>query len=258
MTIMPVSAVRFSTSGSNSTSFEGRKNRENREICEGGRCSSMPLKSIPLAAVIAMSPMANVNTVYADEPMEPRIEMIAPLEPTGKVSGYIPKPTWNLMGSWSYKNEDNGSTVTFNFYDTKRNCVDFDKVEIIKKRTNLYGEESVIDRMLVTNVIVCDDGSIKCAGVHLGPDLNNFAPVENPMYYYISDTRELTEAEEQDLDFDSFGPVYNEKFGKYISTIYNSEHNLHSFNIYAEDAFDCETTYKKDLNKYKELLRTTR
>lgn len=73
MAIRPVSSVSFNnySNFSNNVAFEGKKNKS-----PNNRHCSNPMKAIPLATLIAMSPMAFAEEAFSLEPQEPKIENI--------------------------------------------------------------------------------------------------------------------------------------------------------------------------------------
>ena len=73
MAIRPVSGISF-----NNYSFEGKNKKTNPERHSGHTTS--PLKAIPLAALIALSPMAKAESAVAKELQTPKIETVQNLQ----------------------------------------------------------------------------------------------------------------------------------------------------------------------------------
>lgn len=112
MAIRPVTSVSFGTHY-NRLAFEGRKDRENHRPSY----VSNTIKSIPLAALLAMSPLNSSMNVYGQEPVQKEIVM------SGKVRNATPPDATGKYGECDIDfistdgNNNNAEIIQLMFFD---------------------------------------------------------------------------------------------------------------------------------------------
>ena len=226
MAIRPVSSVSFNNYN---VGFEGKKHKtpENRH-------SSNPIKAIPLAALIAMSPMALAEDAFSLEPQETRIENIYGPEQ----SRVVPLPSNCKILKEVRIDKSSGGYEQFGLIDTNGDGSNF---EILEYR-DVGSSGRIIDRGILCGVYVSNGSESGKYGVRLlGIQLN---------------TNNIDDYSPQNGMFRNFIPnVEKEIADFYYSLTQLRENNGAVWSI--DNLPDYGTKpyyYKQDMAKYKKIL----
>lgn len=174
MPIMPVSAVSFGLN--NNVNFEGRRSKENREIQRG---AYVPIKSIPVAALIAMSPMTDVNKAYAEEPLSPKVEMVTQTQQTGNIPYKAMPKSWQVVQQELIRDKKGDIQHILKFINTDSDTSNFELVELIGYDKDDIFAAKELKRMIVTDVIGSKEDAYKNEWTLCGIELDT----ENPDNY---------------------------------------------------------------------------
>src|SRR5574344_306349 len=174
MSIMPVQNVNLN---GRSVSFQGRNNNED-EMPMQSHHNRMPMKAIPVIALIAMSPMTNVNKSYATEPNKNMIEMVeSPNTQQVKQSKFVPMPSNFKILKQVRLNVSEREFYDLNLISTDGNNKNYEEVEY--KEYSLDGER-VLKRGMLKAATFFNNGDgkdVELEGIELDKNnLDNYAP----------------------------------------------------------------------------------
>lgn len=181
MSIMPVQSVNLN---GKSVNFQGRNEEEEIPV-QSNHSNRVPLKAVPVIALIAMSPMANVPKGYATEPKTNTIEMISPRTEEVQQSKFIPLPAnFKIMKRVTIPDSE-GYVIDLNLISTDDDNSNYEEVEY-KERAISSG--NILQRGMVKAVTFIDNETPKQVHIEgIGLDLhnlNNYAPTLAPLGFY--------------------------------------------------------------------------
>ena len=167
MAIRPVFSVSFR---SNNVVFEGRRNREKH--------SSNPIRTVALATLLSMSPMADVADVFAVEPNKPRIEVVTGLNSTQQ-NQFVPLPASCKILKDIHLEYPSGGYMGFKLINIDGDASNYEMVEFV----NVGADNKITHRGILKAVSIspATDGSrnVNLYGINLSKtNLDNYAPQE--------------------------------------------------------------------------------
>ena len=183
---MAISAVSSVSFRNNYIQFEGGKKKKG----QGGehRHTSAPLKAVPLAVMLAMSPLNTSSSVYASNKGVP-VEMAQSSQGVNDFD-YIPKPAhFNILAVTADEqyNEVSGSTriKEFKLIDTDNDPSDYELIEYIHRSHKDGHNERILERGIIRSVLFregyagnSDQKVVYANGILLDTDnLDNYAPI---------------------------------------------------------------------------------
>lgn len=187
MAIGPVSSVNFS-SNYNNISFEGRRNKKHAEY---QRHSTSLIKAVPLAALIAMSPMVDISDAFAIEPNIPKTEAVSGIHSIQQ-NEFVPLPASCKVLKDVHIEHPGGGYMGFKLINTDGNTSNYEMVEF----TNVGATGRILDRGILKAVSITptDSGrdNVRLNGINLSKtELDNYAPQIGIMRVLYTDTPDL-------------------------------------------------------------------
>lgn len=187
MAIRAISNIGINNSYNN-VSFEGRRHRKHSE---NNNYSTSPLKVVPLAALIAMSPMVDTQDLFAINSQDANIEAVYGTTETEQY-GFIPLPSNCKVLKDIHLEKPSGGYMGFKLINTDGNSSNYEMVEF----TDVGATNTVLKRGILKAITITsqDDGSsnVRLYGINLSKsDLNNYAPQEGLMGILYPKTQNL-------------------------------------------------------------------
>lgn len=248
MPIMPVSTVGFGLKNNVNINFEGRKTGEKRETNRG---AYVPIKSIPVAALIAMSPMTNVNKVYADEPVSPKIELATQTQQTGNVPFKTMPKSWQVVQQELVKDKKGEIRHILKFINTDSDASNFELVEFISYDEGDFLSAPELKRMIVTDVLGSKEDAYwnewTLCGIQLDTnDPNNYAPSGKADFIHL-DTEDIYTGSMDSKALEWLRAVKTSNSGNCLDFRFLHEDE-------PMDYGDNVTRFQTKLKKYKDIL----
>lgn len=224
MAIRPISSVSFRNYSN--LAFEGKKNNKHPRHSY----ATSTIKAIPVAALIAMSPMVSAEDAFSLTPNESKIENINNINSVEQVP-FAPLPR-NYKILQSFRVNGDNYYFQFNLIDSDKNENNYEMLEYIYYG---YGDK------------VKNRGILKAATFYDGPEKETY------IYGIGLDKKDLNNYYPQGMMSDMFRSegMYN----LLKSTINLRENNNALFELPSNVQYSRDDCYFKDLEEYKLMLK---